>query len=217
MPALLPRPRGEPAPGVVHVPGWLGLGRQRELVEASRDWARSGPGARHATLPGGGRMSVATVCLGWHWVPYRYSRTRDDQDGSPVIPFPGWLGALGAAAVAEAYNDATAHEWYRPDVALVNFYRGDAHMGMHQDREERAGDPVVSLSLGAGCAFRIGSTAARRPWQEIELTSGDLIVFGQQNRLVYHGVPRLLPEAEVPDLGLGSHERINVTLRVSGF
>ena len=50
-------------------------------------------------------MSVAAVCLGRHWSPYRYSRTRDDQDGSPVLPLPGWLRDLGRAALRDAYDD----------------------------------------------------------------------------------------------------------------
>ena len=37
-------------------------------------------------------MSVRTVCLGWHWYPYRYSRTRDDQDGSPGHAVPRLAG-----------------------------------------------------------------------------------------------------------------------------
>ena len=28
-------------------------------------------------------MSVQSVCLGWHWQPYTYSRTADDTDGAP--------------------------------------------------------------------------------------------------------------------------------------
>ena len=33
-------------------------------------------------------MSVQSVCLGWHWHPYAYSRTADDTDGAPVKPLP---------------------------------------------------------------------------------------------------------------------------------
>ena len=33
-------------------------------------------------------MSVQSVCLGWHWQPYAYSRTADDTDGAPVKPLP---------------------------------------------------------------------------------------------------------------------------------
>jgi len=215
--ALIPRERRLLAPGAVHVPDWLDLDRQRELVTACRGWAAEGPGIRAATLPNGARMSVRTVCLGWHWVPYRYSRTRDDQDGSPVTPFPDWLAELGRRAVADAYDDPVRARTYRPDIALVNHYDGDARMGLHRDSDEESPDPVVSLSLGVACLFRLGGTEHRgRPWTDVELHSGDLLVFGDESRLAYHGVPKLLPHVDVPDTGL-SHGRLNITLRVSGL
>lgn len=211
------RHRTTVAPGVVHVPDWLGVERQRGLVAQCREWAGHGPGARAARTPRGGVMSVETVCLGWHWIPYRYSRTRDDQDGSPVLPFPGWLADLGREAVADAYSDPAAGAGYHPDIALINFYDADARMGMHQDREEDADDPVVSVSLGAACVFRVGNTENRgRPWTDVVLDSGDLVVFGRENRLVHHGVPRTMPSFLADDIGL-PHGRINITLRVSGF
>jgi alkylated DNA repair protein (DNA oxidative demethylase) len=162
-------------------------------------------------------MSVRTVCLGWHWYPYRYSRTRDDQDGSPVTPFPGWLGDLGCQAVAAAYLDVGRGESYAPDVTLINHYDGDARMGLHRDSDEKVLEPIVSLSLGAACVFRLGNIDNRgRPWTDVQLHSGDLLVFGDQSRLAYHGVPKLLPDVEAPDIGL-SHGRLNLTLRVSGL
>ncbi len=212
--ALIPRPRRELGPGAVHVPGWLDVDRQRELVAACRAWASEGPGLRAATLPSGHRMSVRTVCLGWHWIPYRYSRTRDDQDGSPVAPFPAWLAELGRAALADAGSDRA--DVYRPDVALINFYEGDARMGQHRDVDERSDAPVVSLSLGAGCMFRFGNTEnGGRPYTDVDLLSGDLVVFGGPSRFAYHGVPRLLTDAGVPDIGLPGG-RLNITLRESG-
>jgi alkylated DNA repair protein (DNA oxidative demethylase) len=219
--ALLPRPRLELAAGAVHVPGWLGLDEQRRLLRACREWSAARPsgepGLRHTRLPSGGVMSVRTVCLGWHWRPYRYSRTVDDGDGGPVLPFPPWLAELGRRAVAEAYRDPAAGEDYRPDIGLVNFYDEHAKMGLHQDKDERGLEPVVSLSLGDACVFRFGNTANRnRPWTDVELRSGDLVVFGGSSRLAYHGVPRILPGTADPDLGLTSG-RLNITLRVSGL
>jgi len=214
---LIPRARRELAPGAVHVPDWLDVPRQRELVEACRGWAAEGPGLRAAALPNGGRMTVRMVCLGWHWIPYRYSRTRDDQDGSPVPPLPDWLVELGRRAVVDAYGDGSRA--YSPDIALINHYTADARMGLHRDADECAPDPVVSLSLGAPCLFRFGGTEHRgRPWTDVELRSGDLVVFGGPSRLAYHGVPKLLPHdpAELPDIGLRGG-RLNITLRVSGF
>ncbi|MEC3975282.1 alpha-ketoglutarate-dependent dioxygenase AlkB family protein [Amycolatopsis sp. H20-H5] len=213
MDALIPRPRAEVAPGAVHLPDWLDLDQQRRLVAACRGWATEGAGLRTATLPNGGVMSVRMVCLGWHWSPYRYTRTVDD--GSPVLPFPGWLADLGRRAVAAAY-DRPADD-YAPDVALVNYYDDAAKMGLHQDKDERSLEPVVSLSLGDTCQFRFGNTENRgRPCTDVELCSGDLFVFGGKSRLAFHGVPKTLPGTADPALGLTSG-RLNITLRVSGL
>ncbi|MGH3671230.1 MAG: alpha-ketoglutarate-dependent dioxygenase AlkB family protein [Pseudonocardiaceae bacterium] len=217
MTELIPRQRRTLAPGAVHLPGWLDLSQQRRLVTACRQWASEGPGIRAASLPNGVPMSVRTVCLGWHWYPYRYSRTRDDQDGSAVSPFPGWLGDLGRQAVADAYLDAERATNYAPDVALINYYDADARLGLHRDSDEKVLEPIVSLSLGAACVFRLGNTTTRgRPWTDVQLHSGDLLVFGGQSRLSYHGVPKLLPGIDAPDIGL-PRGRLNLTLRVSGI
>ena len=217
MDGLFERQRAATAPGAVHLPGWLPAGPQRRLVEACREWARPPAGMRHTRMPTGGQMSVQTVCLGWHWLPYRYSRTAEDVDGAPVKPFPDWLADLGRRAVADAYADPAAAAQYRPDVALINFYDRDARMGMHADKDERSPAPVVSLSLGDSCVFRFGNPASRgRPWHDVELASGDLFVFGGPSRLAYHGVTRTLPGTGPAGIGLEAG-RINVTLRESGL
>lgn len=214
---LFPRPRAEVAPGAVHVPSWLSPEWQRRLVRECREWAEPPAGLRAARLPSGALMSVRTVCLGWHWYPYRYSRTVDDGDGSPVKPLPAWLADLGRRAVSDAYEDAAAAEAYRPDIALVNFYDSDARMGMHQDRDEVSQAPVVSLSLGDECVFRLGNTENRnRPWRDVELASGDLFVFGGASRMAYHGVPRTTPGTADPEIGMTAG-RLNITLRESGM
>jgi alkylated DNA repair protein (DNA oxidative demethylase) len=217
MAALLPRPRTEIAPGAVHVPDWLDLAARQHLLGACREWSLPPAGLRTTTLPTGGVMSVRTVCLGWHWYPYGYSRTVPDGDGSPVRPFPDWLAELGRRAVAAAYDDEAAGRAYQPDVALVNFYDDAAKMGLHKDKDERSLAPVVSLSLGDTCLFRFGNTENRkRPWTDVELASGDLFVFGGPSRLAYHGVPRMMPGTGDPELGM-SGGRLNITLRESGF
>ncbi|MFF4298251.1 alpha-ketoglutarate-dependent dioxygenase AlkB family protein [Streptomyces vinaceus] len=222
---LFPRERTEITPGAVHVPDWLGPERQRELLDACRDWARPPAGLRTVRTPGGGTMTARQVCLGLHWYPYGYARTAVDGDGAPVKPMPGWLAELGREAVATAYGAPHRHPEPYPepyphpdayDIALINFYDGDSRMGMHRDAEEKSGAPVVSLSLGDTCVFRFGNTASRgRPYQDVRLRSGDLFVFGGPARLAYHGVPKVLPGTAPPALGLTG--RLNVTLRVGGL
>lgn len=226
MTGLFGLPRTEISPGAVHVPGWLSAAEQRDLVAACREWARPPAGMRHTKMPSGGTMSVRTVCLGWHWMPYRYSRTADDVDGAPVKPFPGWLADLGRRALADAYGDdlpvvgqhvVNRDGGYQPDVALINYYDDQAKMGLHADKDERAQSPVVSLSLGASCLFRFGNAQGRgRPWHDLTLESGDLFVFGGPSRLAYHGVIRTLQGTDRPDIGLPAG-RLNITLRESGL
>ncbi|GLP64628.1 alkylated DNA repair protein [Streptomyces sp. TUS-ST3] len=209
---LFPRPRAQVAPGAVHVPDWLVPARQRELLEACREWARPPAGLRTVRTPGGGTMTARQVCLGWHWYPYAYARTVADGDGSPVKPFPPWLGELGRQAV----RDALGADVRGYDIALINFYDGDARMGMHRDSDEKSDAPVVSLSLGDTCVFRFGNPETRtRPYTDVELRSGDLFVFGGPSRLAHHGVPRVHPGTAPPELGLTG--RLNITLRVSGL
>lgn len=205
--------RVELTPGAVHVPGWLAADTQRALVAACREWARPPAGMRHTRMPGGALMSVRTVCLGWHWYPYAYSRTVDDETGEPVKPFPDWLGDLGRRAHAAAYGD----DDYHPDIALINFYDDAARMGQHQDKDERSRAAVVSFSVGDTAVFRFGNTEnRRRPYTDVHLESGDLFVFGGPSRMAYHGITRVLPGTGPSDIGL-PEGRINITLRESGF
>lgn len=217
MTALFPRPRTHPAPGAVHLPGWLTPEEQRALVTACRDWARGPVPMRHTVLPRGGVMSVRTVCLGWHWQPYAYSRTAGDVNGERVAELPGWLADLGRRALADAYEDPAAGAAYAPDTALVNFYDGQAAMGMHQDKDEKSAAPVVSLSVGDTCVFRFGNTENRnKPYTDVELASGDLFVFGGPSRYAFHGVPKVLPGTGDPATGL-TGGRLNLTLRTTGL
>ncbi|APU17742.1 MULTISPECIES: alpha-ketoglutarate-dependent dioxygenase AlkB family protein [Actinoalloteichus] len=209
--------RREIGDGAVHIPGWLDPAQQRRLLTACREWARGPVPMRAATLPSGHRMSVRTVCLGWHWQPYRYTRTAGDVNGARVARLPPWLIQLGKVAVATAFEDRAAGTSYQPDAVLVNFYDGHARMGMHRDADEQSADPVVSLSLGDACLFRFGNAETRgRPYVDVTLASGDLFVFGGPARFAYHGVPKVYPNTAAPELGL-TNGRVNITMRVTGM
>ncbi|MFJ9944675.1 alpha-ketoglutarate-dependent dioxygenase AlkB family protein [Streptomyces erythrochromogenes] len=213
---LFPRERTVIAPGAVHVPDWLGARRQGELLVACRAWARPPAGLRTVRTPGGGVMTARQVCLGLHWYPYGYARTAVDGDGEPVKPMPDLLAELAREAVAAAYGAPPDPGAAAYDIALINFYDGDARMGMHRDAEEKSPAPVVSLSLGDSCLFRFGNADSRgRPYRDVELRSGDLFVFGGPSRSAYHGVPKVLPGTGPRELGLTG--RLNITLRVGGL
>jgi alkylated DNA repair protein (DNA oxidative demethylase) len=214
---LLERPRRELAPGAVHVPGWLTLEQQSWIAERFREWS-AGPVPLRAAKVRGHEMSVKSVCLGWHWQPYKYTRAATDVNGRRVLPFPDWMVRLGRLAVAEAYGQARGgKQTYSPDTAIVNYYDADARMGMHQDRDEVSPEPVVSLSVGDSCQFRFGNPEGRgRPYEDIVLASGDLFVFGGPSRLAFHGITKVFPGTAPAGCGVETG-RINITLRVTGL
>ena len=84
-------------------------------------------------------------------------------------------------------------------------------MGLHQDRdEEDFSAPVVSISLGDDCLFRVGGTERGGQDGLVRLKSGDAVVLSGPSRLAYHGVDRIYPGTSTL---LKNGGRINLTLR----
>lgn len=217
--SFLPRQKQPLPPGAVHIPGWLSLEQQKKLLRHCREWAKPPAGLYTPRMPDGKPLSVRVICLGWHWYPYRYSRTRDDCDRLPCKPFPDEMQALAQRALQDTLPQYAGQQM---DAAIINFYAPDAKLGMHQDKSEseqvRAErSPIVSISLGDACLFRFGNSESRSgPHQDIELRSGDLFVFGGAARMAFHGVLKTFP-GNTP-VGLGIREgRLNINIRETGF
>ena len=56
----------------------------------------------------------------------------------------------------------------------------------------------------------------RAPFTDLELRSGDLLVFGGPTRLIYHGVPNTFPGTAPAGLGLPPG-RVSITVRQTGL
>lgn len=98
-----------------------------------------------------------------------------------------------------------------PEACLINYYGPEAKMGLHQDRdEEDFKAPVLSISLGDACRFRIGGATRSGGTASIRLSSGDIVLLTGRSRLAYHGVDRIYPGTSGLLKGGG---RINLTLR----
>jgi alkylated DNA repair protein (DNA oxidative demethylase) len=158
-------------------------------------------------MPRSGRpMSVRmSNCgpLGWisDETGYRYAPVHP-HTGRPWPPLPDALLAL--------WNDVADYP-HAPEACLINFYAAAARMGLHQDRDEADFDaPVVSLSLGDSCLFRVGGLKRNDPTHSFRLNSGDLIILGAGARLAFHGVDRIYPGTSAL---LAEGGRINLTLR----
>lgn len=164
---------------------------------------------RHMTTPGGFTMSVAlSNCGDVGWVTdrkgYRYTRT-DPETGNPWPALPEVFMQLAQAAATEC-----GFAGFTPDACLVNRYVPGAKMSLHQDKNERSYQwPVVSVSLGIAATFLFGGPERSAKAQRISLFHGDVVVWGGEDRLRYHGVLPL-KLAHHPLLG---DQRINFTFR----
>jgi len=194
------------APGIAYHPGYWRAAEQVALVEELRAVLKSAPLFTPAMPRTGKPFSVRmTNCGPLGWVSdregYRYQArhplTGEAWPAMPAMLRDGWRALSGYA--------------HDPEACLINYYNGDAKMGLHQDRDEEDFDaPIVSFSLGDTAVFRIGGTERGGKTTSLKLHSGDALVFGGPARLVYHGIDRIFAGTSTL---LGREGRVNLTLR----
>ncbi len=205
--SALPRPPRRVLPGVVHLPGFLDVGQQRELVEQARSFARDVAGtpvAMRRPMVGRNQMKAHLLSLGWFWATNPY-RLVQEVDGVSVPPVPATYQDIADAVIARARGLDPVIAPMRAETALVNFYPPGAGMGTHVDAEEEADNPVVSLSIGEETTFRIEG-------EKLILMSGDALVFGGPARRARHSVTAPRPGTAPEGTGL-KEGRINITMR----
>jgi len=192
-------------------PGWFDRAGQERLVRALTAAVEAAP-FYTPTMPKSGRpFSVRMTNLGpLGWVSdkdrgYRYQPTHPETGQAwPAIP----------EMVMEVWR-AVADYPHPPEACLVNYYTAGAKLGLHQDCDEQDfAAPVVSISLGDTCLFRLGGASRKDPTRPFRLSSGDVVVLGGESRLAFHGVDRIYPGTSTL-LGdwLPEGGRINLTLR----
>lgn len=192
-------------------PGLVDSGEQKALVTHLRSAIAIAPFFVPAMPRTGKPFSVRMTNLGsLGWVSdkdhgYRY-QARHPETGTPWPTIP--------ALIIDIWRQLSDYPEL-PEACLVNYYAAGSHMGLHQDRdEEDFSAPVISISLGDDCRFRLGGAKRRDPTGSMRPSSGDVVVLGGQSRLAFHGVDRIYPGTStllknwMPEGG-----RINLTLR----
>jgi DNA oxidative demethylase len=193
--------------GIRHMPGFLDRTAQEALIDSVRDIVQEAPLYIPAMPKTGKEMSVRmTNCGPLGWVTdkeggYRYQPLHP-VTGKPWPPIPELLLAL--------WREVSGYP-HPPEACLINFYGDTAKMGLHQDRDEAdLAAPVVSVSLGDECLFRVGGSSRQARTVSFRLGSGDVVVLGGESRLAFHGVDRVYPSTSAL---LKNGGRINLTLR----
>jgi alkylated DNA repair protein (DNA oxidative demethylase) len=193
--------------GIRHIPGFLDREKQEAMVENIRAIVAEAPLFVPSMPKTGKPLSVRmTNCGALGWVTdrergYRYQPAHP-VTGKPWPPMPAVLLDIWRAVSGSSKA---------PEACLVNFYAGDARMGLHQDRDEQDLETaVVSISLGDSCLFRVGGRERRDKTLSFKLSSGDVVVLGGEGRLAFHGVDKIYSNTSTL---LKNGGRINLTLR----
>ncbi|RFC66240.1 alpha-ketoglutarate-dependent dioxygenase AlkB [Fulvimarina endophytica] len=192
--------------GVRHIPQRLDRQEQEALVDRIRECVARAPLFAPKMPRTGKPLSVRmTNCGELGWVAdeggYRYQ---------PHHPVTGDAWPEMPHELLNLWQEVSGYD-APPEACLVNFYSETAKMGLHQDRDEDDFDaPVVSVSLGDDCLFRVGERVRGGRTTSIRLRSGDVVVLGGEGRLSYHGVDRIYPATSTL---LKNGGRINLTLR----
>jgi alkylated DNA repair protein (DNA oxidative demethylase) len=201
-------PREQPlSPGAVLLRGFA-LPEEASLLVALSEVVSHAP-FRHMITPGGFRMSVGmSNCGSLGWVSdssgYRYDAV-DPLSGLPWPPMPKSFLTLASGAAHEA-----GFENFLPDACLINRYEPGAKLSLHQDKDEQdLTQPIVSVSLGIPAVFLFGGLTRSAKTIRINLTHGDVAVWGGPSRLRYHGIT---PLKDATHSLLGPY-RINLTFR----
>lgn len=192
--------------GFRHHPGALGPSAQQALLADVRRVLSLAP-LFVPMMPKTGRPFSVRMsnCGSLGWVSdrggYRYQpvhpETRAQWPPMPPLLLEVW----------RRYADYPAE----PEACLINYYAPGARMGSHRDADEQDfAAPVLSISLGDDAVFHVGGPRRADPKERLVLRSGDVAVLGDDARLAYHGIDRIVGGSSGL---LAEGGRFNLTLR----
>lgn len=201
--------------GAYHIPNFLSANEQLSLLNVCREGVRAlrreGYDLEHPKTTYG-VMKVAVASMGYHW-------TLQEGYLPPRVPVPELVYDLSQRAIAQVA--LTSMGEIKTVSAILQHYDPykipSVKLGLHRDDSEEAsllneyGPPVVSFSIGCNAIFLWGGTERSSPVERVELLSGDVVVFGKNSRLTYHGIAKVIPGTE--PAFLTTRGRLNITVR----
>ncbi|MDG6402479.1 DNA oxidative demethylase AlkB [Pseudomonas quasicaspiana] len=184
------------------------LAEIERLLPALEDTLSKAP-FRHMVTPGGFTMSAAlSSCGSFGWMTDRTGYRYTPIDPETNLPWPDIPPAF--MELAQRAAEVCGFPGFVPDACLINQYIPGAKMSLHQDKDEKHYEwPVVSVSLGLPAIFLFGGHQRNDKTQRVALLHGDVVVWGGEDRLRFHGVLPIKP-GHHPLLG---EQRINFTFR----
>lgn len=134
----------------------------------------------------------------WITLGYQYNWTTKEynfDDKNLNSTFPKDLGEWTRSAAEQLGFGSD----YKSEAGIVNFYQPEDTLTGHVDRSEKnMTAPLISLSIGLSAIFLIGGLSREdSPVRALIVRSGDLSILSGPSRLLFHGVPKILPEQSI--------------------
>ncbi|GFZ08149.1 2-oxoglutarate-dependent dioxygenase family protein [Actinidia rufa] len=218
--------------GMLLLKSYISLPDQIKIVKKCRDLGIGFGGFYDPSYRDGGKLHLKMMCLGKNWDP-ETSMYGDQRpiDGAkpPLIPGEFCQLVKGAIQVSHSFlreqskMPSVEHVLpsMSPSICIVNFYTKTGQLGLHQDKDETAESlkrklPVVSFSIGDSAKFVFSDKRDPDNADKEVLESGDVLIFGGESRLIFHGVASIL--ADTAPKGLMDKTnmlpgRLNLTFR----
>jgi len=181
--------------GMTLVKNFLKHKEQIEIVQMCQHLDVGPGGFYQPEYKNGGKLKLWMMCLGKNWDPVSCSYgTIRSFDGAQAPAIPEEFKKNAQSAI----NAVGGVPLINPDICIVNFYNDTGRLVLHQDKDEsrssiEQGLPVVSMSIGDTAEFMFGDTRDKSKASKINLHSGDVLIFGGESRLLFHGISHLKP------------------------
>ncbi|KAL1213285.1 Alpha-ketoglutarate-dependent dioxygenase alkB [Cardamine amara subsp. amara] len=217
-------------PGMVLLKDFLTHDAQVDIVKTCRELGVEPKGFYQPGYSAGSKLNLQMMCFGRNWDPQtKYGTSTELDSKAPDIPEK--FSVLVEEAIREAHalidRESGTDDAERilpvmsPDICIVNFYLETGRLGLHQDRDESResivkGLPIVSFSIGDSAEFLYGDKRDVKEAEKVILESGDVLIFGGESRMIFHGVKSIIPNSAPMSL---LHEsklrtgRLNLTFR----
>uniref|UniRef100_A0A8D0GUF6 Nucleic acid dioxygenase ALKBH1 n=1 Tax=Sphenodon punctatus TaxID=8508 RepID=A0A8D0GUF6_SPHPU len=130
--------------------------------------------------------------LRWVTLGYHYNWDSKKYSADHHTPFPGDLAFLSGQVAS-----ACGFQSFQAEAGILNYYHFDSSLGIHVDESELDhSQPLISFSFGQSSIFLLGGLKQDEAPTAMFIHSGDIMVMSGFSRLLYHAIPRVLPNPE---------------------
>ncbi|KAH0620459.1 hypothetical protein JD844_020958 [Phrynosoma platyrhinos] len=172
-------------------PNICNLDMHMSSQETTDLWGKSQHQLRNKSSSKQGPRSLLEK-LRWVTLGYHYNWNTKKYSADHYTPFPSDLAFL-----SEQVAKACGFPGFQAEAGILNYYHFDSSLGIHVDESELDhSQPLLSFSFGQSSIFLLGGQKRDQAPVAMFMHSGDVMIMSGFSRLLYHAVPKVLPNLD---------------------